>query len=106
MSGKSIETCYICSEHSPRSFCYNIQIGYSTVFCCTIECSTIVNSYLYASSHYKLSHSKMSKRRLIIIVTVIDVVHPLTILMSLLLKEFVNTIVLFVFKVLEKTLII
>src|SRR5438270_16187 len=53
MSGKSIETCYICSEHSPRSSCYNIQIGYSTVFCCTIECSTIVNSYLYASSHYK-----------------------------------------------------
>ena len=53
MSEKSIETCYICSERSPRSSCYNIQIGYSTVFCCTIECSTIVNSYLYASSHYK-----------------------------------------------------
>ena len=53
MSGKSIETCYICSEHSPRLSCYNIQIGYNTVFCCTIECSTIVNSYLYASSHYK-----------------------------------------------------
>jgi len=48
----------------------------------------------------------MSKRRLIITVIVIDVVHLLTILMSLLLKEFVNTIVLFVFKVLKKTLII
>ena len=36
MSGKSIETCYICSEHSPRSSCYNIQIGYSTIFYCTI----------------------------------------------------------------------
>ena len=53
MSGKSIETCYICSERSPRSSCYNVQIGYNTVFCCTIECSTIINSYLYASSHYK-----------------------------------------------------
>ena len=53
MSGKFIETCYICSERSPRSYCYNVQIGYKTVFCCSIECCTIVNSYLYASSHYK-----------------------------------------------------
>src|ERR1044071_1757524 len=55
MSGKSIETCYICSEHSPRSSCYNVQIGYSTYFCCTIECNTIVNSYFYARNHYKQS---------------------------------------------------
>src|SRR5256714_1332882 len=53
MSGKFIETCYICPERSPRSYCYNVQIGYKTVFCCSIECCTIVNSYLYASSHYK-----------------------------------------------------
>src|SRR5437763_17104986 len=53
MSGKSIETCYICSERSLRSYCYNVQIVYRTGFCCSIECCTIVNSYLYASSHYK-----------------------------------------------------
>ena len=65
MSGKSIETCYICSEHSPRSSCYNIQIGYSTYYCCTIECSTVVNSYFYARNfylnacnHYKHHHKQ------------------------------------------------
>src|SRR5688572_15264339 len=58
MSGKSIETCYICSECSSRSSCYNVQIGYSTYFCCTIECSTVVNSYLYACNHYKQSSVK------------------------------------------------
>jgi len=48
----------------------------------------------------------MSKRRLIITVTVIDVVHPLIILMFLLSKEFVLIIVLFVFKALKRILII
>ena len=87
MSGKSIETCYICSEHSPRSFCYNVQIGYSTYFCCTIECSTIVTPIFMSQVITKPFHSKMSKRWLIITVIVIDVMHPLTILMFLLSKE-------------------
>src|SRR2546423_11552369 len=102
MSGKSIETCYICSEHSPHSSCYNVQIGYNTVFCCTIECSIIVNSYLYASSHYKtfslenvekaVDHYCYSNRCR---------VSAYNLNVSL-LKEFVNTIVLFIFKVLKK----
>jgi len=53
MSGKFIKICYICSERSSRSYCYNVQIRYRTVFCYLIECCTIVNSYLYASNHYK-----------------------------------------------------
>ena len=48
-----IESCYICSERFPRSSCYNIQFGFTTKFCCSIECCTIVNSYLYAVNHYK-----------------------------------------------------
>ena len=52
MSGKSIETCYICSECSSQSFYYNVQIGYSTYYCCIIECSTVVNSYFYAHNSY------------------------------------------------------
>jgi len=53
MSGKIIESCFICSSHAPRSSCYNVQIGYSTFYCCTIECNTVVNAFFYARSHYK-----------------------------------------------------
>ena len=53
MSGKIIESCFICSSHAPRSLCYNVQIGYSTFYCCTIECNTVVNAFFYARSHYK-----------------------------------------------------
>src|ERR1044071_3402564 len=61
MSGKSIESCFICSEKSSRSQCYNIRFGYSTVFCCTIECCTILNSYLRASSKDRFKIIDMDK---------------------------------------------
>src|SRR5271154_2187662 len=61
-SGQQIETCYFCSIQCSRSSCYNIQIGYDTIFCCSIECCTIINAYLYASSHYKsFSFSNIDK---------------------------------------------
>ena len=61
-SGKQIESCYFCSLRCPRSSCYNIQIGYGTVFCCTIECATVINAYLYVYSHYKVfSYSNIDK---------------------------------------------
>src|SRR5207248_55458 len=106
MSGKFIETYYICSERFPRSYCYSVQIGYKTVFCYSIECCTIVNSYFTPQVITKLSHSIMLKKLSIITVIVIGVVHPITIYMFHLLREFVNTIVLSVFKASKKILII
>jgi len=61
MSGKTIESCFICSEQSLRSLCYNTRFGYSTVFCCTIECCTILNSYLRAASYKNFTPSDVDK---------------------------------------------
>src|SRR5437764_1777624 len=67
MSGKIIESCFICSSHTPRSLCYNVQIGYSTFYCCTIKCNTVVNAFFYIhETEIKMVKSKWSYKKFMV----------------------------------------
>ena len=52
-SGSIIETCAVCAHRCPRSSCYNMMVGHTTIFCCTIECKTALNAYYHARNHNK-----------------------------------------------------
>ena len=51
--GRQLEKCYLCDYEQHRSSCYNALLGYTTIFCCSLECLTILNSYHRAVTHYK-----------------------------------------------------